>query len=139
MADVTISSVSILNGFSERLSRLTKVAVSLGQFLHATEDIPSQWDLAAATSIVTAGQRGLSIALEAQGLGNNIDVVQNGSVVQFNAGALVATQFYYVSPNAGNIALYSDILSGQFVTQVGYAESDQIFHFDVKTLNLAKP
>jgi hypothetical protein len=105
-----------------------KIDVTLAEAVTlAGEFLSNRWTLAKADG--TLGDSSAAyIALETGGLGTVISAVRVGARVDLGA-VLAVGQAYFLYPGDGQIGLWSDLVSTNYVTFVGVAETTNILQF----------
>jgi hypothetical protein len=78
----------------------------------------------------TATAKALGMALHAAVSGEYVLVAKNGARVTVGGG-MTAKTFYYLSGNVGKTAPLADLLSGDYITPVCFAESTTVLVVDI--------
>lgn len=121
MADISVTAGSVIAGDDARIANGTAGAtITAGQTV-AKNTTSGKWVLAeadaATTAAMIAGSGGVGIALNGASDGQPIQVQIEGDI---NPGGTVTIgEIYCVSPTAGGIAPFSDLLTDDYVTVLG--------------------
>ena len=87
---------------------------------------PWSWVKADAGGTVKAGSKDRGILLTAGAVGQSCVIAKKGARVSFN-NALTQGRYYYISVNSGKITdTITEITTGNIVTLLGYAETNDI-------------
>jgi hypothetical protein len=121
MPDLTITPTQVVVGTGAQVeTRYSSVAVTAGQSLYLNAN--NQWALAQCDGTALEASFG-GIALNGAGIGQPVQAVKTG-LITLGAGAAPAVgQVYVVPRTAGGIAPYSDLLSTDRVTVIGYGKA----------------
>ena len=144
MADLSISAANV------KVTNLTtanvistlyvaKVAITAGQSLFRdTSEDPNEWDLLDVTNNetetpplkqVVSGSAQIAIAVADAAIGQPVTVALKGAIIDLGAGI---TETLYVGGRmgAGGIMPHEDLLSGDFITIIGWTDGsgDLIFN-----------
>lgn len=133
MADIpVVTAVKILSVESGTIedARLAFVALAVGQPVSADDLNNFQWVVADALTQKAAGQFGVGLCLEAVSPAGDPQVSRFGARIQLTPGGMIAGELYVVSANSGRIAPIGDLVTGNWITEVGRAESPIILRFE---------
>lgn len=146
MADVTITpaNVQLSSGAQQDKLSLEEMVAGDVVFLSNAGTHVGRANAANATDAVIAGQNGLFVVLNSsEATGQPVLVAGAGTKVDFGAGVLLKGEFYALSPtlspNGGKIKPLWEILTGEWISLVGYAETNAILVINPIILNFQKP
>lgn len=136
MADLTITATQVLPTTSTRYS-IVKVgeAVTHGQPLYkkASDGLYYKADADAEAS---AAAEGVAMS-EAVASGQPIVMAVSGDITLGAGAAPAAATEYYVSPTAGGLCPEADVLSGDYLTRIGYGIGSNQIRLDIKVSGIA--
>lgn len=133
MADLTITAANVQPGSGAAIRNGTAGAtITAGQVVYLDEATTGEWLLADAdaASAVARGSGKIGIALNGASDGQPISVQTDGDITI--GATMTAGVAYFLSPTAGGIAPYADILAGDFVTLVGVSTSTTVLSLGFK-------
>ncbi len=131
MVSLTITAGSVLPGTNATtLSGTAGATITAGQVVYLDEATTGQWLLADADSAAAAarGSGKIGIALNGAADGQPLKIQTDGDVTI--GATMTAGLDYYLSPTPGEIGVYGDVLSGDYVTRVGMAKSTTVLSLD---------
>lgn len=131
MASLTITAADVLPGSNAKTVNGTAGAtITAGQVVYLDEATTGEWLLADADSATVAarGSGKIGIALNGAADGQPLKVQTDGDITI--GATMTAGLDYYLSPTPGEIGVYADVLSGDYVTRVGMAKSTTVMSLD---------
>jgi hypothetical protein len=137
VADLTITEGQVLVGSGAQFeTRYAAAAITAGQSLYVNAS--NQWALAQCDgTALEATVRG--VALNGAGAGQPVQAVTAG-LITLGAGAAPAVgQVYVVPRTAGGIAPYSDLLSTDRVSVIGYGKATNQLLVSIMVTGDVKP
>jgi hypothetical protein len=136
MADVSVTAASVLRTASTSVVMgIAGATVTAGQPVY--QDATDGLKLKPTDADVLASSQSVGIALHGASAGQPLQYAVSGSLT-FNAGFTVG-QVYVCSVNAGGIAPYADLATGDFVTVLGVATTTSNLKMGIVYSGIAKP
>ena len=120
MAVISLSDVELSAPTSLNTTYYTGAALTNGEFVYSNSGNSNKLEQALSTSLSSSNVIGVVMIDASSGL--STAVATNNAVIK-KAGAFTKGTVYYLADVAGDICLESDLGSGEYVTQVGYAKS----------------
>lgn len=135
MADLSITAANVLSGAGAQIAfGKAGAAVTAGQTVY--QDPADQRFKLADCDNASAAVRAVSgIALNNAANGQPLAVQYDGEITL--GAVLTAGVTYYLSPNPGGIAPIADILSGDYPTVIGVAESTSVLRLGILAAGVA--
>lgn len=131
MASLTITAASVLPGSNAVIKRGTAGAtVTAGQVVYLDTATTGEWLLADAdaAAAITRGSGQIGIALHGAADGQPLSVQVEGDITI--GATMTAGLAYFLSPTPGQIGVYADILSGDYVCLVGISISTTVLRLN---------
>ena len=136
MADVSVTAASVLKTSSTSVVMgVAGATVTAGQPIY--QDASDSLKLKPTDADVLASSQSVGIALHGAASGQPLQYAVAGNLT-FNAGFTVG-QVYVCSVNAGGIAPYADLATGDFVTVLGVATTTSNLKMGIVYSGIAKP
>ena len=136
MADLATVAAQVLAPNATTEGLYCAVAITAGQAIY--KNTSSQWALADADVVLAAGTV-LAIATANAAAGQRIDGAKEGIITMGAGAAPVQGQMYVVSPNAGGVAPYSDLLSGDYVHFLGVGVGSNQIDLHPRAFGVVRP
>ena len=135
MADVTVTAANVKPvGTSRTVQKvLLGETVTQGQPLYLKAADSKYWK-ADADTLAEAAAAGIAIT---PGVADDYAIMLTAGTINMG-GTLAVGQVYVVSVNAGGVAPYSDLGSGDYVTILGVATTTAILNVDINVTGIAK-
>lgn len=137
MSDVTVTAANVKPvGATGNLTRVVYGAtVTQGQPVYSDASDSNEYKPADADASASAVATGIAITPGGDGEYGLIATTGQINI----GGTLTQGQVYVVSTNAGGVAPYSDLGSGDYVTILGVASSSSVLDLDINATGIAKP
>lgn len=135
MADVTVTAANVKPVGTSRTVQtvLLGETVTQGQPLYLKAADSKYWK-ADADTLAEAAAAGIAIT---PGVADDYAIMLTAGTINMG-GTLAVGQVYVVSTNAGGVAPYSDLGSGDYVTILGVATTTAILNVDLNATGIAK-
>lgn len=135
MADVTVTAANVKPVGTSRTVQtvLLGETVTQGQPLYLKAADSKYWK-ADADTLAEAAAAGIAIT---PGVADDYAIMLTAGTINMG-GTLAVGQVYVVSVNAGGVAPYSDLGSGDYVTILGVATTTAILNVDINVTGIAK-
>ncbi len=135
MADVTVTAANVKPVGTSRTVQtvLLGETVTQGQPLYLKAADSKYWK-ADADTLAEAAAAGIAIT---PGVADDYAIMLTAGTINMG-GTLAVGQVYVVSVNAGGVAPYSDLGSGDYVTILGVATTTAILNVDLNATGIAK-
>lgn len=135
MADVTVTAANVKPVGTSRTVQtvLLGETVTQGQPLYLKAADSKYWK-ADADTLAEAAAEGIAIT---PGVADDYAIMLTAGTINMG-GTLAVGQVYVVSVNAGGVAPYSDLGSGDYVTILGVATTTAILNVDINVTGIAK-
>lgn len=135
MADVTVTAANVKPVGTSRTVQtvLLGETVTQGQPLYLKAADSKYWK-ADADTLAEAAAEGIAIT---PGGADEYAIMLTAGTINMG-GTLAVGQVYVVSTNAGGVAPYSDLGSGDYVTILGVATTTAILNVDLNATGIAK-
>ena len=115
MADVTIAAGAVTRRTGDKtLTKIAQVAISGGQAVY--EDLTNGGKFNLCDGDAAASARMIGIAVSDAAAGEDCTVALAGSVITVAGASFTKGVTYYVSLNAGGLAPFADISTGDYMT-----------------------
>ena len=135
MADLVITASAVLAGSNAIKEAGTAGAtITAGQVVYKDAD-DGKYKLADADAATAEERTARGIALNGASDGQPLTVIRSGDLTM-NA-VLTAGVDYYLSPTAGGICPQADLLTGDYVVALGYAESTTVLAVQIQYTGVA--
>jgi hypothetical protein len=131
-ADVQVTSTS------NQETRIVATGVTVTAGSVCTLDSNGKVILAECDSSTNNGGQGLYIALSGATASQPVVLARPGTDITISS-VMTTGIFYYLSATAGSIIPVADLVSTNYVTQLGYAKSATVFSFSPTVTGLTKP
>lgn len=138
MASLTITAANVLPGSNASIKRgIAGATITAGQVVYLDAATTGEWLLADAdhASAAARGSGDIGIALNGAADGQPIAVQTDGNITI--GATMTAGLAYFLSPTPGEIGVYGDILSGDYVTLVGISTSTTVLSLNFKYTGVA--
>jgi hypothetical protein len=136
VADVSVTAASVVKTASTAIrAGIAGATITAGQPIYLDSTASNKAKPADADALATAAVVG--IALNSASDGQPIDYATAGNVT-YNS-AFTVGQVYVASTNAGGIAPYADLGSGDYVTILGVATTATNLKLSINQSGIAKP
>jgi hypothetical protein len=120
MAVISLSDVELSLPTALNTTYVTGVALTNGELVYSNANNSNKLEKGLSTSTSTSNIVGVVMIDASSGLSTAI--ATNNATIK-KAGAFSKGAVYYLADVAGDICLESDLGSGEYVTQIGYATS----------------
>lgn len=135
MADVTVTAANVKPVGTSRTVQtvLLGETVTQGQPLYLKAADSKYWK-ADADTLAEAAAAGIALT---PGVADDYAIMLTAGTINMG-GTLAVGQVYVVSVNAGGVAPYSDLGSGDYVTILGVATTTAVLNVDLNVTGIAK-
>lgn len=133
MASLSITAANVLPGSNASIIRgIAGATVTAGQVVYLDAATTGEWLLADADAAGAAarGSGRIGVALHGASDGQPLSVQVDGDITI--GATMTAGLAYFLSPTPGEIGVYGDVLSGDYVTLVGISTSTTVLSLNFK-------
>jgi len=138
MASLTITAANVAAGTNAVIKRGNAGAtITAGQVVYLDTTTTGEWLLvdADAAAAIARGSGQIGIALHGASDGQPLAVQTEGNITI--GATMTAGLAYFLSPTPGEIGVYGDVLSGDYVTLVGVSTSTTVLSLLFKYTGVA--
>ncbi|HXD88524.1 MAG TPA: hypothetical protein VN641_18690 [Urbifossiella sp.] len=136
MADVTITAANVQTSSAQTKSGIAGVAITAGQSLYQSAADSNKLHLAKADTSIDAACVG--VALNNAAAGQPVFYQAQG-LITIGGTVVIGTPYVVSGANAGGIAPWSDLVTGNKVTFIGYATTAGILNLAIQNTGVASP
>lgn len=135
MGDLSITAASVIAGSgATKTLRTAGATLTAGKVVYLNPDT-AKCDSADCDSATAAVRSPLGVALNGASNGQPLVVLEKGPVTI--GATLTPGTTYYLSPNAGNICLITDLSAGDYPVIIGIATSATVLEVDILEAGVA--
>tara|TARA_Y100001973_G_C5147656_1_gene306305 strand:+ start:394 stop:801 length:408 start_codon:yes stop_codon:yes gene_type:complete len=121
MAVISLSSLQISAPTSLNTSYVCGVTLTNGEVVYADSNNSNKLDKADCTTLAKASPVGIVLV---PGADDTSTALATNNTLLKSTGTFSKGSWYYLSATSGDICLETDLTTNNYVTQIGYAKSD---------------